>query len=286
MQKNFSFITSLNKLFSNPILQREFTIGARSWKTIVGAALTVLTLGLILFLLWPRSGIFSDANSNELFTIFLGAELTFMILLTAGFTASAITSERERNTFVMLQTSLLSPGEILAGKLIGTLGISLVLFFVSIPVTALCALSGGISLSALGKALTIVAMSTVVYGLFGLAVSSLCQRSYAALLATYIGITIMAGATWLPSVLLKIPAMQPFFLKLRAISPYEALFALQFAETYEIGVIGASAESLQLLSDQHAGARRDLFCHLARFIFAPPNLRRSSTVSNMSIPAP
>ena len=142
--------------------------------------MTVLTLGLILFLLWPRSGIFSEANSNELFTIFLGAELTFMILLTAGFTASAITSERERKTFVMLQTSLLSPGEILTGKLIGTLGISLVLFFVSIPVTAICALSGGISLPTLGKALVIVAMSTIVYGLLGLAVSSLCQRSYSA----------------------------------------------------------------------------------------------------------
>jgi len=280
MQKKFSFINALGKLFSNPILQREFIIGARSRKTILGAALTVLTLGLILFLLWPRSGIFSDANSNELFTIFLGAELTFMILLTAGFTASAITSERERRTFVMLQTCLLSPGEILTGKLIGTLGISLVLFCVSIPVTAICALSGGISLPALGKALTIVAMSTVVYGLFGLAVSSLCQRSYAALLATYIGITVMAGATWLPSVLLKIPELQPIFLKLRAVSPYEAMFALQFAESYEIGVIGASAEnvfSFFLLSMLVLGT---LFLGIfARFIFAPPNLRRSATVS-------
>jgi hypothetical protein len=113
-----------------------------------------------------------------------------------------------------------------------------------------------------------------------LAVSSLCQRSYAALLATYIGITIMAGATWLPSVLLKIPAMQPFFLKLRAISPYEALFALQFAETYEIGVIGASAEnvfSFFLVSMLVLGAI--FFAIFARFIFAPPNLRRSTTVS-------
>ncbi|MFA6929039.1 MAG: hypothetical protein WCT05_01850 [Lentisphaeria bacterium] len=280
MQKNFLLPIFLRRLFINPILQREFIIAARSRKTILGAGLTILTLGLILFMLWPRSGIFSDANSNELFTIFLGTELTFMILLTAGFTASAITSERERRTFVMLQTCLLSPGEILTGKLIGTLGISLVLFCVSIPVTAICALSGGISLSALGKALTIVAASTIVYGLFGLAVSSLCQRSYSALLSTYIGITILAGATWLPSVLLKIPALQPFFLKLRAISPYEALFALQFAESYEIGVIGASADnvfSFFLISMLILGI---LFLAIfAHFIFAPPNLRRSATVS-------
>lgn len=268
------------RLFSNPILRREFSTAARNSKVVFAAAFTSICLGLILFFLWPRSGIFSEANSNELFTIFLGAELTFMILLTAGFTASAITSERERGTFVMLQTCLLSPGEILAGKLIGTLGISLVLFCVTIPITAICALSGGISLAALGKALSVVALSTLVYGLFGLAVSSLCRRSYAALLATYIGIIFLAGATWLPSVLLKIPELQAVFLKLRALSPYEALFALQFAESYEIGIIGASADqvfSFFIISMIVLAAV--FFAVFAKYIFAPPNLRRSATVS-------
>ena len=76
----------------NPILRREFNSAARNPKTAVFAALAVGVLGFILYALWPRSGIFSEANSNELFTIFLGAELTFMILLTASFTASTITS--------------------------------------------------------------------------------------------------------------------------------------------------------------------------------------------------
>lgn len=268
------------KFFANPIMKREFIIAARSNKTIIGAALAVLLLGFILYMLWPRSGIFTDANSNELFTIFLGAELTFMILLSAGFTASAITSERERNTFEMLQTSLLSPSEILLGKLIGTLGISLVLFCVTVPVSAICALSGGISLLTLSKALTIVAVSTCVYGLFGLAVSSLCMRSYSSLLITYSGICVLAGATWLPSVLLRVPHLQPFFLKLRAISPYEALFALQFAESYETGVIGASAEGtffFFLISMLIIGL---IFLGIfARFLFVPPNPKRTFTVS-------
>lgn len=261
-------------------MRREFNTAARNNKVIFAAAFTALCLGLILFFLWPRSGIFSDANSNELFTIFLGTKLTFMILLTAGFTASAITSERERGTFVMLQTCLLGPGEILAGKLIGTLGISLVLFCVTIPITAICALSGGISLLTLSKALTVVALSTIVYGIFGLAVSSLCRRSYTALLGTYLGIVILAGATWLPSVLVRIPALHVFFLKLRALSPYEALFALQFAESYETGVIGASADNIfSFFIVSMIVMAVIFFAVFAKYIFAPPNLRRSATIS-------
>lgn len=270
----------LMRLVANPICRREFTRACRSRKTALFAALTVTCLGLILYALWPRSGIFSDAHSNELFTIFLGAELTFMILLTAGFTASAITSEREQRTFVMLQTCLLSPWEILLGKMVGTLGISFVLFMISVPVTALCALSGGISFYTLMRSLAVVGLSTLVYGLFGLAVSSLCRRSYVALLATYGGITALAGATWLPSVVIRMPQFQALVLRLRAVSPYEALFALQFAESYEVGVIGASADTVFqtfLVSMLLLGVV--FFVVFARFIFSPPRFGRNTTVS-------
>jgi ABC-type transport system involved in multi-copper enzyme maturation permease subunit len=266
--------------FSNPILLREFLRGARDRKTIFFAALVNFLLALILYILWPRTGIFTEANSNELLTIFLGTELTFMILLTAGFTASSITLEREKNTFVMLQTSLLTPGEILWGKLFGSLGLSFVLFLSTLPVTSLCALSGGISPSSLFKALSIVGAATIVYGLLGLAISSLCRRSYISLLGTYIGITILAGAVWLPSVLNPLESLQPMFLKLRALSPYEALFALQFAESYESSVIGASATNTYWIFMTAMGVMAVLFFAVfAKFIFAPPNMKRSQTVN-------
>ncbi|MBR0459039.1 MAG: ABC transporter permease [Victivallales bacterium] len=265
--------------WENPILRREFTSAARSTKTISMAAAATFALSFIIYFLWPRTGIFSDSNSTELFTIFLGAELTFMLLMTAGFTASSITYERERKTFAMLQTSLLTPGEILFGKLIGTLGISLVLFLVTVPVASLCALSGGISLPTLLKALSIVAIATIVFGLMGLAISALCNRTYVSLLLTYIGIAVLAGATWLPYALFDIPSLKPLFIKLRAISPYEALFALQFSEAYEIDVAGANAAAVFhtfLIAMLIIGGLS--FCIFAKFIFAPPNFKRTRTV--------
>ncbi|MBQ4480753.1 MAG: hypothetical protein II943_08955 [Victivallales bacterium] len=267
-------------LTQNPILKREFVVGIRKPLTAFLAGLTILTLGTILFILWPRTGVFSDSNSNELFTIFLGTELTFMILMTAGFTASAITAEREHNTFTMLQTSLLTPGEILVGKLFGTLGVSIVLFIVSVPVMALCALSGGISLNSLSKALAIVGLSTIVYGLLGLAMSSICKRSYISLLGTYLGIVVLAGATWLPSVMLPMSPLHIYFVKLRALSPYEALFALQFAENYESSVVGASSGnvfSFFIWSMLILGVV--FFALFAHYLFAPPRFGKNTTVT-------
>lgn len=271
-------------LFHNPIFRREFRTGARCGKTLVFTAVLLGLLSLILLALWPRSGIFSESNSSEIFTLFLGAELTLMILLTPGFTASAITAERERGTFTLLQTSLLTPAEILTGKLFGALGMPFMMLLVATPVTAVCALSGGISLPALGKALAIIAMATLTYGLLGLAVSALSQRSYAALMFTYAGIAILAGATWLPTVLFANAAeYQALFAKLRALSPYEALFALQFADRYELAVAGAKAGQVFTLHLAGMGILAVLFFAVfARFVLRPPQGRKAKTMQMYS----
>ena len=47
-----------------------------------------------------------------------------------------------------------------------------------------------------------ILLATLTYGLLGLALSAICQRSFPALVWTYLGIMFLAGATWLPSVLL------------------------------------------------------------------------------------
>ena len=51
-------------LVHNPILRREFVCGIRRPVTAVLASLTVLVLGVVIYLLWPRSGVISEANSN------------------------------------------------------------------------------------------------------------------------------------------------------------------------------------------------------------------------------
>lgn len=256
----------------NPILRREFQAHCRNRRSLLFVVVLLGLLSAVLLLLWPRSGIFSETSGNEIFSVFLGGNLLLMILMTPGFTSTCITSERERGSFDLLFTSLLTPGEIMTGKLAASLGMAFLLLLVSLPVTAVCALSGGISLPTLSRACAVIAAATLVYGLLGLAASAICRRGYTALVLTYIGIIILAGATWLPAALLtQFPVLNPALRSIRAMSPFEALFALNYAERYSLAVGGAAtAETVfRTYLAGMAGLGVLFFAVFSFFIFKP-----------------
>lgn len=234
------------RLRDNPVFRREFGVNTRSVKTLLAALALVGILSLLLILLWPRSGVFSKTNSNEIFSVFLNINLALVVLLIPGFVATTISSERENRSFEMLFTSLLTPPEIMFGKLCSALSVTFLVVLISMPVTAICALSGGISVPLLIRAYTVVLLATLTYGLFGLAISSLCHRSFTSLVLTYVGLMVLAGGTWLPSVLLasQMPSFQPLFQALRSLSPFEALLALNHPERYELAVVGTTAQGV------------------------------------------
>jgi ABC-type transport system involved in multi-copper enzyme maturation permease subunit len=233
------------RFVANPIFRREYLVMARGPKALFSGLALVATLGFILFMLWPRTGVLSTFDSNEIFSVFLGANLALIIMLVPAFTATAITGEREGRSFDILFTTALTPFEILAGKLFSALAMVFSVVIVSMPVTAVCALSGGISIPLLLKTYSIIFLATLTYGLLGLAISAMCQRSFTAVTSTYVAIAVLAGATWLPSVLLmRLFAMKPVWMLLRSLSPFEALFALNHPTRYEVviggGVFAAS----------------------------------------------
>lgn len=233
------------RFWANPIFLREFQANTRCRKTLVLTLTLLFALAATLVILWPRTGIFAETNTNEIFTVFLNLNLALVILLVPGFVSTTITQERENNSFDLLFTTLLSPGEILVGKLLSSLAITFLVVITSMPIPAVCALSGGISVPLLVRAYSVVLLATLVYGLFGLAMSALCQRSFTALALTYVGILLMAGATWLPSVLLsQMAGLQPLWHLIRSLSPFEVLFALNHRERYELAVSGINAANV------------------------------------------
>lgn len=230
------------RVWDNPIFHREFLANARCRKTLAFTLGLIFALAATLVVLWPRTGIFAETNTDEIFTVFLNLNLALVILLVPGFVSTTITQERENNSFDLLFTTLLSPGDILAGKLFSSLAITFLVVVTSMPIPAVCALSGGISVPLLVRAYSVILLATLVYGLFGLAMSALCQRSFTALALTYVGILLMAGATWLPSVLLsQMTDLQPLWQHIRSLSPFEVLFALNHRERYELAVNGLTA---------------------------------------------
>lgn len=227
---------------ANPILNREFQTMARSWRLHAFAVALVLVLSSILAILWPRAGIFSQFDSQEMFTVFLLTNLTLLIVTVPAFTATSITDERERGTFDLLFSTLLSPMDIMLGKMASAIVIGLVLVGLTLPISAVCALSGGIGVNFLIHMYIILVVMVVTYGMVGLAVSSLCRRNISAVIATYFTVAALAGAVWLPAALLpQVTQLGPAWRFIRSISPFEALLALYDPSIYEVRWGGQSA---------------------------------------------
>ena len=225
--------------FDNPILKREFMSSARSPKVRFFVFVYLFSLAFVLLAMWPGSGVLSAVSESgrKIFELFFSVNLTVLMLLVPAFAATSITIERENDTYASLFTTLLTPSEIMAGKLISSIMMLLILIALSMPIAAMTALTGGVNLIFLSKIALILFMTALSYGLVGLACSSYCSRSSTAILMNYILILVFAGATWLPGALLgNIIGFRTLWQMVRNISPYDAMFYLLSPEKYSMSM--------------------------------------------------
>ncbi len=223
-------------MFLNPIYQREIKVSVRDPKIILLVLAFLGILGMAIVFLWPSTGVYSQAtaSSMQVFAIFLMSNLALIILLVPALTSPSITSERENNSYSLLFTSLLTPGQILRGKLMSSITMILLVIVVSMPVSALCALSGGIGMALLIRAFSVILMAALTYGVMGLAVSAVCRSTFTALIVTYVMVAFFAGCTWLPYYLFRVEALIVPRLVIRCLSPFDALWSILYSGRYAL----------------------------------------------------
>ena len=230
----------------NPIFKRELQQFLKSGKIVTTMIGLVTLLSVFLYFLWPRTAVFSMASteSKQVFTVFLICNLAFVLVIVPAFCATSITNEKENNSFIMLYTTLLKPHNILSGKLLSSLCMISILIICTLPVSALCSLSGGINLPVLMKAYVIIFVASLTFGVMSLAVSAMSERSSASLIISYLLIAIIAGGTWLPYALFgNKPAMLDTLLTVRSLSPFDALYSVLYPEQYQVALSGESTIS-------------------------------------------
>ncbi len=225
-------------LWKNPIFAREFGGVSRSLANNIIICGYLAFLSATLVALWPSEGVHSvaSAGGKQIFSMFFSINLTLILLMAPAFSAASITSEKENNTFASLFVTLLSPFEIMSGKLSSAIISLLLVVLFSTPIAAVCSLTGGISNILLMKILLVLFLSALSYGVVGLACSSLCERTATAVVMNYSAIAIFAAASWLPSALLSnlLPPLQGVFQIIRSFSPYDAVFYLLYPEAYTL----------------------------------------------------
>ncbi len=114
------------------------------------------------------------------------AQLSLILFVLPAYAAGAITMEREKRTLEMLRATLLSPSDVVTGKLGVVVAFGAILLMTSLPVAAWCLLLGGVALTDLFYVYTYLLAVAVWVAALGLFLSTLVRRSIGAIVATYV----------------------------------------------------------------------------------------------------
>jgi ABC-2 type transport system permease protein len=186
-------------LLTNPVLTRELRGRIRGWRALVILIVYLSLTGLITFLVYAASASSFSNGVNDveagrsigkaIFITVMIATLVQVCVITPALTAGAISGEKERQSYDLLITTLLSPVQIILGKLTSALAFAMLLIFASLPMAGLSFLFGGVS----GTELLI--------GVAGLAATAICYATVGVFWSTVMRSTLAATVMSLGSVI-------------------------------------------------------------------------------------
>ena len=121
--------------------------------------------------------------------------LMLVCFIVPGVTSGAIASERERQTLVPLQVTLLSPLSVLLGKLFASLAFTVLLLVATLPLMSVAYTVGGVSFGEIVRGLVMVVAVAAAIGCLSIACSAAFRRVQAATVASYGLVFVLAVGT-------------------------------------------------------------------------------------------
>lgn len=185
------------KLFENPVFIKEMRVGFREKK--VFFALTAWIIIVALFASISAASSLSDHVSiselpetgKMIFEMLFWVQLVLLMMLAPSLTTSAVSGERERQSFDMLLTTHLAPSELIFGKFGFAASFILLALFSTVPLEAIVFFLGGVSLASFFYAKLILAVLGMMASLFGLMLSARETRSAYATGQAYFGLVFL-----------------------------------------------------------------------------------------------
>src|SRR5215475_8174321 len=152
----------------NAVLIKEMRTrmrGKRAFLVIEGYILTLSAILALIYFVLNKNAPTSLANQagSVLTPVLIFVQMGLICLIAPTFSASAISSEREQQTFDLLVTSLAGPGTILAGKVGAALSYLLLTLFGSLPLMSLVYSLGGVSLGNISLAYLVMFIAGITY---------------------------------------------------------------------------------------------------------------------------
>ncbi|HEY0601444.1 MAG TPA: ABC transporter permease [Herpetosiphonaceae bacterium] len=273
---------------ANPVLVKELRgrmRGARAF-IILTVFLLILAVPTVLIYLSVAETVRYDPFSagqyigKSLFIGIVSIALIQIMIVVPGQAASAITSEKESETYDLLISTLLPPWKIILGKLVAALAYALLLIVAVIPFMAVSFLFGGVTIQEFLLALLGLFVTVMLFGSIGILWSVIMRRSLAA--------TIVTQATSVV-VLLGIPFLLAVFAILFLSRSTEPLWASSRAFLYlwtmflSLHPFIALGSSELLLADGQTGLFFPVAQNTIPFI---PVFDRNGALQNFMLPQP
>lgn len=194
---------------ANPVMLKELRgrmRGVRAFAIISVYLLLMSGFTVLLYLL--QQPVFANAGTQNpgelgqlLFFGVVGVQLVLVVFIVPALTAGAVTGERERLTYDLLQTTLLPAPAFLVGKMESALGYILLLLLAAIPLQSIAFLFGGVSETELLIAFIVLAVTAVTLGAAGLFFSARTDRTLTATVRVYtVSLAILIGLPLLSAI--------------------------------------------------------------------------------------
>lgn len=171
----------------NPILVKDLRSRMRGARAYILLTIYLLVLAGVTLLLYVAVGgsAGNDLNAGRrigqaLFFTIATVALIEVCLITPVLTSGSIAGEKERQTYDLLVASLLTPWQIVWGKLVSALAFALILIVAIVPVMSLAFLFGGVGLTEVLIAIAGLIVTAVLYATIGLFWSAMLQSSLGA----------------------------------------------------------------------------------------------------------
>ncbi len=188
----------IEKILANPVIAKELKgrMRGRQGFILVSVYLALISffIGLIYLFLSVDGGLptnspgYTQVIGKVIFSTVVLLELLMISFIGPALTSGAISSERERQTFDLLRTSLLSGQALVFGKLGSAVIFLLLLVLTAIPVESMAFFLGGVGMAEMVVSTLMLVVSIFFYSALGLFFSSFTKRTLVSTVSTYAAI--------------------------------------------------------------------------------------------------
>lgn len=214
----------------NPVTIKELRSRMRGRRAFVVLTVYLLVMSAFITLVYAA---FASAASGPfgpdprevgkvIFGCVVGVQVFLVVFVGPSFTSGTVTGEKERQTYDLLRTTLLSANAFVTGKLLSALSYVFLLIMAAIPLQSIAFLLGGVTFSELFISQLIVFTATLTFAMWGLFCSSAMRTTLGASVMTFAGALFITIGT---------PMIGGLFAAILA--PFFATFSSSFTSTLE-----------------------------------------------------